>query len=172
MLICQCVGGSRCPRCGGRRNSLCGGEIPKCYDGIVAVFLPWWSCRQVDVDSVGSVRGMIPTSKQRRSDLYSVLDRFSVANTFEQFDFISKGLKGREELTVTTEWKTRRSQTQWKWKTWVRKLFFVGAGSPKSSPSVMVRPLLWWHCNQKLILRCPWTSQSKVWGQSWPCNID
>ena len=64
------------------------------------------------MDSVGSVRGMIPTSKQRRSDLYSVLDRFSVANTFEQFDFISKGLKGREELTVTTEWKTRRSQTQ------------------------------------------------------------
>ena len=55
---------------------------------------------------------MIPTSKQRRSDLYSVLDRCSVANTFEQFDFISKGLKGREELTVTTEWKTRRSQTQ------------------------------------------------------------
>jgi len=27
------------------------------------------------VESVASVRGMIPTSKQRRTDLYSVLDR-------------------------------------------------------------------------------------------------
>ena len=51
---------------------------------------------QVDVESVASVRGMIPTSKQRRMDLYSVLDRW-FGNTFEQHDLFVKGQKGKVE---------------------------------------------------------------------------
>ena len=55
-----------------------------------------YSNYQVDVESVASVRGMIPTSKQRRTDLYSILDRW-FDDHFELHDLFVKGQRGKVE---------------------------------------------------------------------------